>query len=119
MPVAGERDFRLAQELREALAHEAAPDGEGAVADTWVRFSGELREHLEVSDPREFLQWPVVRKSMFVSNPHYVAEELRYLRSRADWADRWQAGLQESPIGRPRPYPRYPRYPVLRLHHQE
>ena len=117
MPVASERDLRLADELRQALRHNAVPLGGAEAADTWVGFSEELCQHMETSDPREFLQCPVVRKSMFVSNPRYIADELRFLRARSDWADRWRPGLRESAVGRPRPYPRFPRSSGNLIHH--
>ncbi len=119
MPPADERDLALAQKLRDELSTIEARgcSSRENVTDTWLEFSSELRRHADAGDPREFLQWPVVRKSMFVSNPRYVAEELRWLRRLPDWESRWKPALRESPIGRPRPYPRYPRSSGNLIHH--
>jgi len=117
MPPLGERDKYLAQQFRDALAIDEDKAAASGASNTWDEFSAELRQYVDDEDPREFLQWPVVRKSMFVSNPRYVAEELRFLKSRPDWNSRWKSGLLESPIGRPRPYPRYPKSSGNLIHH--
>lgn len=68
-------------------------------------------------DPREFLRWDVIGYTMFVHSPGYVARELKYLRSRSDWASRWHAAIQESRVGHPLPYWRYPRSSGNLIHH--
>ncbi|BAN69809.1 hypothetical protein [endosymbiont of unidentified scaly snail isolate Monju] len=86
MPAMTQHDAQLAEEFRQALRVEMSSCSERVgAAQTWANFCRELKECVDVGDPREFLQWPVVRKSMFVSNPRWVAEEMRYLRSLPDW----------------------------------
>lgn len=117
LPQETEADRARVALLRQALVAASGKSGTADAAVTWQAFSRELVKCIDRGDPRSFLQWPVVRKSMFVSNARYVAEELRWLRRLPDWKNRWRPALRESPIGRPRPYPRYPRSSGNLIHH--
>ena len=117
MPPLDEQGRTLAHRLRSELIVDAENEEVVSAADTWRGFSDELARHAVADDPREFLQWPVVRKSMFVSNARYIADEWRYLRGLPEWGARWRDALRESPIGRPRPYPRYPKSSGNLIHH--
>jgi len=76
-----------------------------------------LKELVLNDDPRQFLRWDVVLKTMFVTNASYVGPELEYLRSLSDWDSRWRNVLEESPVGHPVPYWRYPRSSGSLIHH--
>ena len=117
MPSLTKRDELLAQNLRNELKENMRVVSDMSISDTWGKFCIELQHQVNSSDPREFLQWPVIRKSMFVSNPRYIRKELDFLKSRDDWKTRWRLGIRESPIGRPRPYPRYLRSSGNLIHH--
>jgi hypothetical protein len=119
MPPSSEADRRYADDLRRSIVGQplALSDSPTDSERSWHRFNQELRACVQEQDPREFLQWKVIRKSMFVSNPKYVAAEYRYLRTLADWRPRWRKAIEETPIGRPRPYTRYPRSSGNLIHH--
>lgn len=119
MPDMTDADRVYAEELRsdiltqELTLSEVPSDSERS----WFQFNENLRSCVRDGDPREFLLWDVIRQTMFVSNPSYVAKEYRYLRKLPEWKDRWKPAVEETPIGRPRPYPRYPRSSGNLLHH--
>ena len=59
-------------------------------------------------DPRCFLRWDVLQRTMFVAYPIYILKELRCLKSQSDWKTRWRPAIMESPAGHPTPYPFMP-----------
>jgi len=75
----------------------------------WFENTKRLRELILNDDPREFLRWDVILKTMAVTNASYVCAELKYLKSRLDWGDRWEEAICESRVGHPLPYWRYPK----------
>jgi hypothetical protein len=53
------------------------------------------------ADPMQFLQWDVIRQTMFVGSPHFVKIELAFLKRMKDWNTRWEKAIQEAAIGSP------------------
>ena len=70
----------------------------------WLTNMNRLRAAVLSQDPREFLRWDVISKTMVVSPfAGYVCTELRYLRSLTDWSTRWRSAINESEVGHPIP----------------
>lgn len=67
----------------------------------WLRNLNKLCEQILQNDPRMFLQWNVIKNSMFVSDVSYVSTELNFLMSLPNWRDRWEKAINESPAGCP------------------
>lgn len=63
----------------------------------WIQQRRALREYLSTEDPRTFLDSSVVRSTMFVDSPDFIAAELASLRHDPRWNDRWRHALLESP----------------------
>lgn len=76
-----------------------------------------LKNNILKGDPREFLRWDVVRKTMFVGNAEYINAELKYLKSHREWATRWANAIHESKQGCPAPYYRYMKSSGNLIHH--
>jgi hypothetical protein len=68
-------------------------------------------------DPRLFLRWEVIRRTMFVGNAPYVAWELLRLRANRHWSERWRLALREDPVGCPERFLLYPASSGNLLHH--
>lgn len=66
-----------------------------------------LRQHILHDDPREFLRWPLVMRTMAATFEPYVLRELAFLR-RHNWR-RWRGVIAELGVGHPYRYPLYPR----------
>src|SRR6266849_7472636 len=99
------REQELIDELRSAfdLAPQVSADGESEAANRWAQFQENLRSLVLSRDPREFLSWDVVSRTMFLVFSPYAVKELAYLKKRKDWEARWKYVLQESRVGRPAP----------------
>jgi hypothetical protein len=67
----------------------------------WDQNRARLRDLVLTQDPRGFLEWDVIRDTMFVGNSPLVEEELKCLRASSDWRQRWQPALREDAVGLP------------------
>ena len=68
---------------------------------TWATNMNRLRELIFNDDPRRFLQWDVIRHTMFVDNTQYVLKELDSLRHSTLFNKYYQKGIIESEVGSP------------------
>jgi hypothetical protein len=100
---------RLCEQLKTETENMPLPPaiGVSAAENEWLSFLSQLRDNILNNDPREFLRWPVIMRTMFVTFPPYVFGELRFLREQ-NWRDRWKEAIGESDVGRPHRYPFYP-----------
>ena len=76
---------------------------------TWNNNLTQLRVDIFKKDPRKFLRWKVVGRTMYVRSPSYLSKELGYLKHRNNWQSRWKNVLAESKAGHPLPYWRFRR----------
>jgi hypothetical protein len=104
------RDQVLIDALRLEMPSLSASDkNQASLADQeWMNNQERLRSLVLTRDPRLFLTWDVLNKTMFVALVLSTRHELRYLKSTPDWASRWRQALRESSIGAPMPCPFYP-----------
>jgi hypothetical protein len=93
-----------AEELAKTIAGLPSLDGppsKSAAAEDWLQNRRRLRELLAGGDPRRFLEWQVIRNTMFITNTPYVRRELDALKKAADWQSRWRPVLKEDAAGCP------------------
>ena len=105
-----EKDLGLIDDLKSTFSKLPYNDlkSDSAAEKKWHDFIGELRRLVNDSDPRGFLRWDVIRKTMFIANAPYVKPELAYLKARPDWHSNLCNIVKESPIGHPIPYYLHP-----------
>jgi hypothetical protein len=84
---------------------------------SWNRNLNELRDRVLHDDPRSFLRWPMVQRTMFVTYPRWLLPELFHLRALPDWSSRWREVLRESPEGHPLRFGLYPSTSGNLAHH--
>jgi hypothetical protein len=116
-PSASEK--RLEEELRNAFQggnHDEDAGGFQSEA-TWKQNVSDLRELVLKGNPREFLRWSIISKTMFVKNDRYVLTELNELRRHPDWVQVWQEAIREDPFGKPIPFNKYPESSGNLIHH--
>jgi len=101
-----------AAQLRESFTHLHSGSANNDLA-FWQRMREELYQEVLKGDVKNFLSWPVIKKTMFHEPPH---AELAYLRAHKEWP-RWKRLLQEPMTGNPRPYPWYVRASGNSIHH--
>jgi hypothetical protein len=90
--------------------------GASEAEQRWAQFQKDLRDDVLTRDPREFLSWNVITRTMFLAFSAYAARELWYLRRQPDWQWRWKPALRESPVGSPAPFPFYPKTSANLVH---
>jgi len=83
----------------------------------WLENANRLRELVLNDDPREFLRWDVILKTMVATYASYIGPELKYLKSLPDWSNRWTEAIKESSVGHPVPHWRYPDSSATLIHH--
>ena len=113
------RERELVEDLRNAFRGIQARDTAGLPDSekSWAQHMNRLIELVLDHNPREFLRWDVIGYTMYVNSPGYIATELKYLKSQSDWNSRWREAIQESAVGHPLPYWRYPRSSGNLIHH--
>jgi hypothetical protein len=97
-------ETRRQNELRQTVAGLPSLDGPppaSAAAAEWLGNRRRLRQLLNTSDPRRFLEWDVIRKTMFAEQPR-AWEQVSELKRSAEWGSRWKAALREDRVGCPR-----------------
>jgi len=85
--------------------------------EEWLGNVSRLRELVLEQDPREFLRWDVILKTMCIAYASYTAPELDYLKSHPEWKNRWRHAIEESAVGHPLPYWRHPESSENLIHH--
>lgn len=83
----------------------------------WLNNIKRFRGLVLNSDPRKFLAWDVISRTMFVGNKRYISSELDFLRNLHDWDNLWRKAIIESQVGHPIPYWKYPRTSGNLIHH--
>jgi hypothetical protein len=83
----------------------------------WLNNVNRFKDLVLNYDPREFLRWDVILRTMSVTHANYLSPELKYLKSRHDWNKRWCEAIQESPAGHPIPHWQYPNSSGNLIHH--
>lgn len=82
----------------------------------WSQFQETLLHSFLNRDPREFLTWDVMTRTMFLAFSVYSAKEFLHLRNRPDWCRRWKPAIRETHVGRPAPFPFYPKTSANLVH---
>jgi len=66
----------------------------------WALWSEKIRSKMIFDDPSQFLRWPCIQETMFVTHARgYIEKELDYILSLPQ--SRWRRALREHPIGGP------------------
>jgi hypothetical protein len=74
----------------------------GASAEgAWIENERALVRNVLNNDIRLFLQWEVVRNTMFTADAEFLTAELAFLKASPDWPHRWSNAVRESTVGTP------------------
>jgi len=116
------RECKLIEELRAILKDfsritQSTPNATSEAKKVWSEHADELLDLLKTKDPRTFLRWDVITKTMFVGNGYYIQKELTYLKKHQHWKDQWMKGIEESQIGCPSPFVFFPKSSGNLIHH--
>lgn len=83
----------------------------------WIMLRMKIRSLIIQEDPRFFLNWDIIRQTMFVENASYTANELEYLKQGKDWNSRYEKAIRENNIGSPKRYCEYKQSSGNLIHH--
>lgn len=83
----------------------------------WLNNRLSLRSEIMTGDPRFFLEWNVIRKTMFVVNAIFTDKELSEIKQSKLWEERYRKGIFETSIGNPALSSRYPAVSDNSIHH--
>ncbi len=92
-------------------------ENQAAAQKLWAQNAMELRELVDRGEPQRFLEWPLIRRTMFYDNPGGVRRELHYLRGNSAWRGRWRPAIVENRMGSPRRYVLYQNSSGNLIHH--
>ncbi len=107
------------EELRESFGNlpDRPTDNCSPSEREWSRNIARLRRLIRSQDPREFLTWDVIERTMFVGDADYLSIELNYLMQHVDWNRMWRQAIREVNGGCPPPYAKYPESSGNLIHH--
>ncbi|MBI2471666.1 MAG: glycosyltransferase [Planctomycetes bacterium] len=112
---------QLIAELRESISELMASTQINTVSHSirkeWVSNQEKLMQLIMNEDPRYFLNWDIIIKTMFVGNAPCADVEYAYLKNSPDWNHRWQKAIEEIQFGQPVPYTKNPFSSPNLVHH--
>lgn len=94
----------MAKKLQHDFSKLSSVKASETIKNTWSEYCNNLQKYVQKRDPRNFLNWDIIRYSMFYGGK---IEELEYVRSLPSWK-KWKEALKESPVGKPQPYKEMP-----------
>jgi len=111
LPPVRDDELRLIDELKDSFSKLSLPEKTTGLHSEmqWFQNMKRLKELVLTGNPREFLRWDVIKKTMFVASAKYIPVELKYLKERENWVTRWESAINESCAGHPPPYAFYPK----------
>lgn len=100
LPSTTEEERSKIEMLRHDFAKLSSAKTSSKMTGVWSSYCLNLQKYVQKRDPRNFLNWDIIRYSMFYGGK---SEELEYVRSLPSW-EKWKKALKESPVGKPQPY---------------
>lgn len=109
MSIFTEKESVLIDQLRRTIAEDVNDGLDGTtIDDTWRSNINRFCQLVSTCDPKEFLQWDVILRTMVVGNADFVRDELNFLKDLSDWKGRWENAIEESSVGHPTLYDDFP-----------
>jgi len=110
------KEEELIDELRNTFAGFSGSSKSEQGESRWLENIHRLNELVDSEDPRYFLQWDVIKRTMEVGNADFIETELDYLKQLNNW-DRWKKAIQENSSGNPTYSNIYPESSGNLIHH--
>ena len=100
MPPATKKEKELIDELRNSFAELSDLNESEQGENRWLENIRRLNELVLSEDPRDFLQWDVIKRTMEVGNAEFIETELDFIKNQQDWR-RWEKAICDVSIGNP------------------
>jgi hypothetical protein len=114
-----DRERRLVERLRKEVdvLQPASPGIPSEADEFWSTNQERVRRLVQEDDPRRFLRWDVIVKTMFIGDAPYVLKELSHLKAHTNWKECWHSAIKESVVGHPKRFILYPCSSGNLIHH--
>lgn len=96
----------LIEELRRNISKIPKPKKTGLTNNQWLENILKLQKQILTKNPKNFLQWDVIRKTMFIGNALFTIQEFFYLKMN-NW-NKWKKAILEKNFIQTEPYILYP-----------
>lgn len=83
----------------------------------WLENMNELKGLIHSENLKNFLQWNVVKKTMFISYESFIKDEYKALKQSHEWDKKWKPAIKENALGSPTPYILAPFTSANLIHH--
>jgi hypothetical protein len=110
------REQTLIDELRATFLQLTQIQNKSQGEKRWLDNVNRLNDLVISEDPRGFLQWDVISRTMEVGDADYLEIELNFLKILPNW-ERWEQAIRETPIGQPTLSSIYPASSGNLIHH--
>lgn len=97
----------LIDELKERVRKLPIPNNANFIHNQWLRNILEFKKCILSKDPKNFFQWSIVRKTMFIGNALFTLREWFYLRQN-NW-NKWKKAITEKNYVYTEPFILYPK----------
>lgn len=101
------RENSLVTELRKKANKIIIGKNTQIAHNQWLENIINFKNHILTQDPKNFLQWDIIRKTMFIGNALFILREYFYLRQNG-W-NKWKKAITEKNYVRTEPYLLYPK----------
>lgn len=82
----------------------------------WKKFMLDIKKNILSGDLANFLNWEMIRYTMFINEGDFLQKELDFLKKSEGW-ERYKVLLRESIVGNPESYKYYPLSSGNLIHH--
>lgn len=112
-------EIELIEEIKEEFKNLTPIDTTSLVGAEleWANNMNDFRLQILKNDPRDFLQWELIRHIMFIGNPKYIKHEITELKKDINFTSVWSEAIEESEIGLPTKYPDLEKSSGNLIHH--
>lgn len=98
----------LVSELRKKVRHTGfLKKGQDLSHNQWIGNLAILKKKILTENPKNFLQWAIIRNTMFIGNAIFTLKEFKYLRQN-NWG-KWKKAVNEKNFIPVEPYLLYPK----------
>lgn len=119
LPKATKKDRELIENLFKSVEKLPDEDTSNCLPSEreWKENVNHLKQLILSDDPRKFLRWDILTKTMVVGNDDFVLTELNYLKQDPNWNERWSEAIKEVTVGHPKLFYKYPASSANLIHH--
>jgi len=91
---------KLISDLRNTFVNFSNTNTNTQGENRWLENISRLNDLVMNEDPKHFLQWDVIKRTMEVGDADFIETELNFLKNLKDW-ERWGNAIREVSIGSP------------------